>query len=101
MGGVELVVYLCQKLVGVKGAGNVALPFAARNIGRGDEVVDDSQRYRIDTVGADYAADAITNEDLAGGGIDGLGRRGAEVANAFQGCRNDGPVQEGTGGLAQ
>ena len=60
--GVDLVVQLPQKLVSVKGTGNIALPSAAGNVGKGDVVVDDLHRHRIDTVGADYVSDAVANE---------------------------------------
>src|SRR5262245_60688448 len=80
---VELVIHLRQNLVGVKGTGNIALPFAAGNVGSGDEVVDDLHRHRIETVGTDEADDVLAggvlaDESLTGGGIGGLGCGGAE-----------------------
>src|SRR5262245_54059992 len=98
---VELVIHLRQNLVGVKGTGNIALPSAAGSVGSGDEVVDDLHRHRIETVGTDDALDAVADESLTGGGIDGLGRGGAEIADAFQCGRNDGAAHERAGGLAQ
>src|SRR5262245_55184853 len=80
---VELVIHLRQNLVGVKRTGNIALPFAAGNVGSGDEVVDDLHRHRIETVWTDDAGDAVADESLTGGGIGGLGPGGGEIADTF------------------
>src|SRR6267378_3678720 len=99
--GVQLMVQLSQKFVRVKWTGNIALPFAAGNVGSGNVVVDDLHRHRIETVGADYVGDAFAGECQTGGRIDRLGPGGAEVADTFQSGRNDGPVQKCVGRLAQ
>ena len=48
--GVELVVDLQQDLVGVVGAGHVALPDVAGDVGQRNVVVDDLHRHRIEAI---------------------------------------------------
>src|SRR5258708_15510704 len=102
---VELVVHLSQILVEVIGGGNIALPScvasAERNVGQGNVGVDDLQRHRIQTVGADHVRDAVADESCVSGGIGGLGRGSREVAGAFQGGGNAGAAQECARCLAQ
>ena len=97
----KLVVYLHQKLVSVKGTGNVTLPSIAGNVGKRNVVGNDFRRHRIDTVRADYICDAVAYERQIGSGIGWLGRGSSKIANSFQGRRNYSAAQECAGGLSQ
>src|SRR3954463_7194209 len=99
--GGKLMIDLCQKLVCIEWAGEVALPLVSRNVGNGNIRVDDLQCDRIDSIRANYSAYAVTNEDLASCGVNGLRARSTEVADTFKRGRDDSTTQERACSLAQ